>query len=257
MKGPIRKHRKVGFGLDGLEVATFFAGLLVVTGLLMESGPEAWVAIIKRVWPHREITGNVLVTIGVFAEVAIGLFIARSAKRAQLQAEAQIAEVTERASKAEERAALAEQAAAEANLARVQLERQLARREIPAKDRDVIAKRLSLFAGQQIDVCSATGNMESMEFARHIVETLHQAGWNAKHLNPGSLVVGGYADIFSYSVTSDEKSRAAMSALLQELLPFAGAGSSGGVWGMLGPPPRIHLKVHEKPALIRRSSDAG
>jgi uncharacterized protein YjeT (DUF2065 family) len=93
MKGPISKDIKVGFGLDGLEVATFIAGVLVVVGLLMESGPEAWTAIIRHMWPHREIAGNALVTIGVFAEVAIGLFIARSAKRAQLQAEAKIAEL--------------------------------------------------------------------------------------------------------------------------------------------------------------------
>jgi hypothetical protein len=92
-KGPISKDIKVGFGLDALEVATFFAGLLVVIGLLMESGPEAWTAIINRIWPHREVTGTALVTIGVFAEVAIGLFIARSAKRAQVSAEAQIAEL--------------------------------------------------------------------------------------------------------------------------------------------------------------------
>lgn len=64
MKGPISKDIKIGFGLDGLEIATFFAGLLVVLGLLVESGPEAWTAAISHVWPRREIAGNALVTIG-------------------------------------------------------------------------------------------------------------------------------------------------------------------------------------------------
>jgi hypothetical protein len=162
MKGPISKDIRVGFGLDGLEVATFFAGLLVVIGLLMESGPEAWTAIMQRLWPHREVTGNALVTIGVFAEVAIGLFIARSAKRAQVLAEAQIAEVTERASKAEERAALAEKAAAEANLARAKLEQRMAARTISDSERREIVKFLSASAGKTVDI---------VVFDHHIRET--------------------------------------------------------------------------------------
>jgi uncharacterized protein YjeT (DUF2065 family) len=162
MKGPISKDIKVGFGLDGLEVALTFAGQLVVIGLLMESGPEAWKAIITRIWPHREVTGNALVTIGVFAEVAIGLFIARHAKRAQMQAETQIAEVTERASRAEERAALAEQAAAEANLARVQIEQRMSPRKIGDSERRELIQLLSASAGQTVDI---------VVFDHHIQET--------------------------------------------------------------------------------------
>lgn len=258
MKGPIKKDIKVGFGLEGLEVATFFAGLLVVIGLLMESGPEAWTAIIKRLWPHREVTGNVLVTIGVFAEVAIGLFIARSAKRAQLQAEAQIAEVTERASRAEERAALAEQAAAEANLARIRLAQRIVRRNIPSGQIDAIAERLTQFAGQRIVICCFPFNLESATFANRVRSLLLQARWVAEERRPEGWTSPPdrtYCNGFSLSTTPDDKSMAAAEALITELGNFAGGAC--GAFGGLDPPARVEMVVQEKLPPSRDETEEG
>ena len=79
MNGPTKKPR-IGLGLEPLEVGTFFAGLLVVFGLYLESGADWANALANRRWPGRPIEGTALVALGVFAEVAIGIFIARSAK---------------------------------------------------------------------------------------------------------------------------------------------------------------------------------
>ena len=166
MKAPTNKD-KLGFGLDGLEVATFFAGLLVVIGLLMESGPEAWTSAINRMWPRREITGNVLVTIGVFAEVSIGIFIARSSKRAQLRAEKEIAELTERSTKAE-------QAAAEANLASRKLEAMMVDRKLSNPVGFIEAMRA--FSGTEV-IFAVGDDSESRRLLSRLEVDLTAAGW--------------------------------------------------------------------------------
>ncbi|HTX38655.1 MAG TPA: hypothetical protein VME43_26700 [Bryobacteraceae bacterium] len=181
MSGPTSKESRLGFGLDALEVATFFCGLLVVIGLLTESGPEAWTAIIKHIWPHREVTGNALVTIGVFGEVAIGLFIARAAKREHLHAEAQIAAITERAAKAEERAANAEKDAAEANLARAKLEQRLGARNIRHEDHKWLVTLLSPHAGKLVDIIVFDHHMrETTNFGRQMYCVFLDAKWKCR-----------------------------------------------------------------------------
>jgi hypothetical protein len=90
----LSKKPGMGLGLEPLEIGTFFAGLVVVVGLYLESGPDWANALASHKWPARPIEGTALVALGVFAEVAIGIFIARSAKRAQLQAEHTIAELS-------------------------------------------------------------------------------------------------------------------------------------------------------------------
>jgi hypothetical protein len=183
MKGPISKEIKVGFGLDALEVATFFAGLLVVIGLLMESGPEAWTAMINRMWPHREVTGNALVTIGVFAEVAIGLFIARSAKRAQLLAEAQIAELNAETTAARERISSLNQIAEQERLARVKIEEELFRPHVlTQKACAEFTEALSVYTGRKrADVFVFDHHIsEVFSLADSINGVFASARWNSK-----------------------------------------------------------------------------
>jgi hypothetical protein len=167
MKGPISKDIKVGFGLDGLEVATFFAGLLVVIGLIMESGPDAWTAAIKHVWPHREVTGNVLVTIGVFGEVAIGLFIARSAKRAELLAHAQIAELN---------AEIAQLNAETERLRKENNEMALLWSYRSIGDIEEFASAMRPFAGTRF-TCEILGRGEVNNLHAQINAGLERAGW--------------------------------------------------------------------------------
>lgn len=128
MNGPVKKH-SIGIGLGWLEIASAIAGLVVVLGLAIESGPELWQAFRTWTWPTRAAIGGTVITLGVFAEVAIGIFLARSAKAAKLEANAAIAEANERAAKAD--------------LARVRLERWFARRDISDEERDAIAAKLS------------------------------------------------------------------------------------------------------------------
>ena len=112
MKGPIKRQIA---GLGWLELGLTLAGLTVVSGLLVESGPELWDALVSQSWPARGVTGGVVVTIGVLAEVIIGVLIAQEARRKEREANLEIAASNDRASKAE-------QAAAEANLASRKLE---------------------------------------------------------------------------------------------------------------------------------------
>lgn len=175
MKGPINKDRKIAFGLDGLEVASIFAGLLVVLGLLMESGPEVWQNIMNRVWPQRGLVGGALVTLGVFAEVAIGVFIARAGKRAQ--------------SEAGERIALAEKTTAEANLARFKLEALVTRRTISRRlsreEEEQVTEALRPYSGQTFAIQMLVPNttvpperaFEQRAFAAQLRGVLHNAGW--------------------------------------------------------------------------------
>ena len=113
MNGPVKKDR-IRLGLDGLEIALLLAGALVVVGLLIESGPEIWHSFLNRAPPERAVVGGALVALGVFAEVAIGVFISRSAKREKIESDSAIAATNERSAKAEERAAEANERAAQA-----------------------------------------------------------------------------------------------------------------------------------------------
>src|SRR5689334_4870763 len=122
MNGPIRKP-KIGLGLGALELWSIGFGLIVVAGVLLESGPEFWQSVRHWKIPSRVAIGGAMVALGVFGEVAIGVFIARSAKREQVESSERISEAVkatadanDRAAQALDRATKAEQATAEANL---------------------------------------------------------------------------------------------------------------------------------------------
>jgi hypothetical protein len=176
MKGPTKKPKRIKLGW--LERFITFAGLLVFLGVWMESGRELSWAIVNRTWPSQEAVGGALVVIGVFAEVAIGLFIAYESKRAELKANEEI-------SQANDRAAQAEQAAAEANLARVQMEGRLVRltinRHLTDEEIEALQERLKPFAGQPFVVTFAptddAATIEPLFFSSQLREVLERAGW--------------------------------------------------------------------------------
>jgi hypothetical protein len=135
----LTKEEKIGLGLTPLQIVIAAAGLVVVIGLLMESGPEMMHSIEKHTWPTRQLIGNGLVTVGVFLEVALAIFVERSARREELQAERTIAETLERATSAEARTADLEIAVADAR------ERQAQAEELIGKLRLAQAPRASNF----------------------------------------------------------------------------------------------------------------
>ena len=93
MKGPINKASKAIVWPGWLEFVSVLFGLMVVAGLAMESGPDIMALLRRHVPLPRSLRGEALVTIGVFGEVAIGLFIARSAKRQEMESATRIAEL--------------------------------------------------------------------------------------------------------------------------------------------------------------------
>lgn len=243
MKGQANNESdKFGKRSEWLERGIWFAGGLVVAGLLMESAPEVGAAFAKHELPKAGTVGGSLVTIGVAAEVILGIFLAMAARRVQAIAEATVAE-------AHERAARAEQVAAEANLARVQLEQRMARRDIPRQQFDAIAERLSAFAGQRIIICSLSLSLEAESLASRIRELLDLARWKTERASfplTTDPPDGMYCEGFSLSSTCDGKSMAAGHALIKELWEFAGG--AGGALGGLDPieDPRLQIIVRAK-----------
>jgi hypothetical protein len=206
MNGPTKKP-KLGLALEPLEVAIFFAGLVVVFGLYLESGADWAKAAKSHVWPARPVTGTALVALGVFAEVAIGLFIARSAKRAQLEAEERISlaerataeanertanlhvevdNAQERIAELQERTAKAEKDAAEANLARVRLEKKFKVRTIADVAYSDLQEALGSYIGTRIDVFAFGYSQlsEVMPFAFELTTACRRAGCNCKLWEP-------------------------------------------------------------------------
>src|ERR1700733_8293828 len=125
MNGPTKKQN-FSERAERLEKLSVVAALVVVAGLIIESGPDLARAIAKGVLPSREVQGNVLVTLAVAAEAILGWRALTAARKAEIDAEERIAAAERASAEANERAASAERAAAEANLARVQIEREIA-----------------------------------------------------------------------------------------------------------------------------------
>ena len=91
MNGPTSKDR-FDFGIGWLEVFTTLAGLVVVLGLWKESGTDWRMAWDHKTWPPpNSVTGSFLVAVGVFAEVAIGIFSARANRKQERKSNREIA----------------------------------------------------------------------------------------------------------------------------------------------------------------------
>lgn len=221
MNGPIKKpKRKIGLGLGKLELTSAFFGAIVVIGLVMELGTDISRAWRAHVLPSREVTGGILVAVGVFGEVAIGLVIARDARRSQLDSD--------------ERIALAEKQTAEANLAteqekaaRLRIEARFSLRTLNEIQREELSKRLSLYPGTRVDVITFDNHiLEVALLADGLNAVLNVAGWNSKlwHMCAGFRMSGDGVSIgTARDSTEDEKTVAqSMASVLASSLSVYG-----------------------------------
>src|SRR5271154_1699815 len=105
MSGPNKKAKTPGQRAELMERWGLVAGLVVVVGLLVESGPELAHSVLHRECPSRGVIGNLVVVLGVAGEVLFSWRAVRAAREAELQAEHQIAELNSAVATANERAA--------------------------------------------------------------------------------------------------------------------------------------------------------
>lgn len=130
--------KEVKIRIGGLEITTTIAGLAVVIGLVMESSSDIYRSWAIHTLPSKELWGGLLVALGVFVEVMIGIFIARSSKREQIESN--------------ERMAQAEKATAEANLARAKIEQRMKMRVIEQGVREDLIKLLTQWGSGRVDI---------------------------------------------------------------------------------------------------------
>ena len=160
--------------LGWLESGSLFCGALVVLGLALESGPEIVNLLRHHIPLPRPLWGDALVTVGVFGEVAIGLFIARSAKRQEIESATQIAELNA------ETARLRNETA-EANLARAKIEQQMSARAIAGSDHVELKKLLAPHAGKLVDIVVFDHHIfETLIFANQIFSLFVSSGWKGQ-----------------------------------------------------------------------------
>lgn len=187
MNGPIKSDSdKSGTPFDWLEFGIVVAGVLVVSGLLMESWPEIKSAISEGRFPNLTVTGGIIVTVGVLVEVVLGIFITQRANRAQ--------------SEANERVAKAEQATAEATERTVNLQMEIAgarERQLAAENslldlRRAMARRSEVFDFAKfseflqshdkgkVEIFFSFGDEEAFEFGVTLDRWMKDAGWDTR-----------------------------------------------------------------------------
>ncbi len=196
MSGPTKNAMSPGERAERRERWALFAGLIVVIGLLVESGPELARAIITLTWPPRVDIGNVVVTLGVAGEVLFSWGALLAARKAEIAAEERIAETVERSRHAE-------LAVAEANLAleneraeRAKLNLKVNRRSVsrnlhPHEAESLSAKlrthwgqtftlRASRTRAEANDLKPAETNFEQSFFVMQLRGILTASGWESE-----------------------------------------------------------------------------
>lgn len=174
MESQTKNEHRLSSYIDVGEVALLIAGAIVVAGLLMEDGPSIWRAAVTRKWPAREVTGGLLVTLGVLLEVVIAFVIAQIAKRIDSIADAKVAEALERAAKAEKDAA-------EANLARAQIEQRMSARSLGVAERKELNELLLTVTGNTVDIVEFDHHVQETKlFGYQILGPFHAAKWKCR-----------------------------------------------------------------------------
>lgn len=174
MSGPTKKNKPtLGDRAERREQLALLAGIIVVVGLLIESGPELAHSIIFWELPSRAILGSLVVTLGVAGEVLFSWRALQAARQAELDAEERIAASIERSKKAE-------QAAAEANLARVKIEDKFKWRILPREAIDALIEALLSYEGFRIDIFTFGKNVEVIALADTLNRAFLRAGCNSK-----------------------------------------------------------------------------
>lgn len=194
--------------IEYLELALVIAGGIVVIGLIVEDGPELGHSLLTRTRPSRTALGDLLVTVGVFAEVLLAFVIARIARQFDAYAEADTARALERGAKAEETAALAnerashlesanialrtelETAKAESAKAQLQLRQYIDHKAGPRRlNRDKFLELLRPAPPAKAIVYFKPEDVEAYQFAVSICRNLRTAGWEV--LGPTTFALVG------------------------------------------------------------------
>jgi len=155
---------------DWLEIGITLAGVVVVLGLFVEYGPD----IATHRLSFAAIVGSAMVTGGVFAEVLLGIFINRKAKRDEARNAALLTESRERAADALKTAAESNRVAEQLRLERAKLEADLSPRFF--KNQHHAIEHLKAFQGTTA-VLEYPPDLECHQTAEQIAFVLTQAGW--------------------------------------------------------------------------------
>lgn len=171
------KGEKLTEYIDRLETALVVAGLVVVSGLLVEDGPELWRSILTKTWPALAVIGGLLVTLGVLAEVVLAFVLARVARRIDADAALDIAKANELAADANVRAAEANRIAEAERSARVRIEQRLGGWTLDAAVQNRLVEAMKLFANTPFTLSVNPSETRFMELLNGI---LISAGWSRK-----------------------------------------------------------------------------
>jgi hypothetical protein len=189
MSGPNKKATTLGQRAELMERWGLVAGLVVVGGLLVESGPELAHSVTHREWPSRGVIGNLVVALGVAGEVLFSWRAVRAARQAELQAEQHIAELNSAVAEANERAANAEKATAEANLARARLARRFKWRTLTPEAYIDLQAAPSPLAGTRLDIFAFDNHREDvMPFGYEVTNVSRRAGLDCKLWTPSTAI---------------------------------------------------------------------
>jgi len=126
----------------------------------------------------------ILVLAGIVGEYGFSKRIARLASELQTISDSELADATDRASRAEERASANDKEAkrlgklaADEALARVRIEENITWRRLTRAQQSTIGAHLRRFAGQPANMWYSNGDKETETFALEIAAALYQAQW--------------------------------------------------------------------------------
>ncbi len=178
MNGPIKNPHEQSLEKkqNWFQRLVEFGGGLVFIGLSVEYGPEIVHDIEIHSAPSIALIGGLAVTFGVLFETLFALISTHVSKELQGIADSRIAELHDRAAKAEKDAA-------EANLARIKIEEALFRPHVITDDvRDELIEILKAYAGnKRVDVFVYDKHIfEVFALADSITEVFGSAQWNSK-----------------------------------------------------------------------------
>jgi hypothetical protein len=184
MSGPNKKATTLGERAESMERWSLRAGLVVVIGLLVESGPELAHSLIYLEWPSLGVVGNVVVVLGVAGEVLFSWRAVRAARKAELEAEQTVVTLQARIAEADERTANLRIAVADALERQATAEQLLADLRLDQGPRAAIFDKLK-FAGaldlgpkSAVEIMYPTEDAEAWALAKAMTTSFMLAHWN-------------------------------------------------------------------------------
>jgi hypothetical protein len=196
-----RHVKSLEASLDRVESWLLASTLLVVVGLLIEYWyplGEFLEAVLRKPFPWKklfELTGGVLVTVGVAGELCFQF--SASSKETSIRTDSHLIEgvLNSRASDAEERAGKAVERAAKADLARAQLEASLRWRRLSKKQGNTLCSAIPKYLARQVVVTSSSGDPEAwryaIDFSKALQRCITSAGLPSDGTGVGNILFWG------------------------------------------------------------------